>query len=211
MKEKDILKSCSYSLLSPYVTSEMIRSAVALCKDKGVSTLRVPPCYLKTAEEYSDKKVAIAVPVSHDYGWSMGTTKCSEVFDAAKDGADEIEVPINIPYVKDGRMSILREELSSLKTAALQSRLVISCDFSLLTEEEKILVCEAVSSSGADYIMVKNHLLSRPQQREEILFVSSRISPLLKIYSTAKLFSLTDCEDFLSLGASRVLCDGFVK
>ena len=152
MEIKEILSKCDHTLLSQTATPDDIK---ALCDDGikyGTASVCIPPCYVKLAKEYTNGRLAICTVIGFPNGYSSIETKVFEAANAARDGADEIDMVINIGMLKAKNYAYVLDEIRKIKNAVGDKILKVIIETCLLTEEEKIKMCEIVSESGADFI-----------------------------------------------------------
>ena len=211
MDVKKILSAVDHTLLSQGATWEEIR---AVCDDAiqyGAASACIPASYVQAAKDYVGDKLPICTVVGFPNGYSTTAAKCFETADAVKNGADEIDMVINIGWVKDRRWEDLLAEIRAVKAACGGKLLKVIIETCLLTEEEKIKMCETVSQSGAEYIKTSTGFAGGGATREDVALFARHAAPHLKIKAAGGIASLQDAEDFLALGASRLGTSRIVK
>ncbi len=211
MELKEILSKCDHTLLAQAATWEQIR---AICDDGmkyGTASVCIPASYVKQAKEYVGEKLAICTVIGFPNGYSTTAVKCFETEDAVKNGADEIDMVINIGWLKDKRYDALLEEIKAVKAACGGKLLKVIIETCLLTDEEKIKMCEIVSASGADYIKTSTGFSTAGATKEDVALFAAHVAPHLKIKAAGGIASLQDAEDFINLGASRLGTSRIVK
>ncbi len=211
MDVKKILSAVDHTLLSQGATWEEIR---AVCDDAiqyGAASACIPASYVRAAKDYVGDKLPICTVVGFPNGYSTTAAKCFETADAVKNGADEIDMVINIGWVKDRRWEDLLAEIRAVKAACGGKLLKVIIETCLLTEEEKIKMCETVSQSGAEYIKTSTGFAGGGATREDVALFARHAAPHLKIKAAGGIASLQDAEDFLALGASRLGTSRIVK
>ena len=211
MELKNILSVCDHTLLSVTSTWEEIR---AICDDGikfGTASVCIPPSYVKRAKEYVGDKLAICTVIGFPNGYSTTATKVYETADAVKFGADEIDMVINIGMLKDKMYDELLDEIKAIKAACGGKILKVIIETCLLTDEEKVKMCEIVSASGADYIKTSTGFSTGGATPADVKLFAENISPELKIKAAGGIASLADAEEFISLGASRLGTSRIVK
>ena len=211
MELKEILSKCDHTLLSQAATWEQIR---AICDDGmkyGTASVCIPASYVKQAKEYVGEKLAVCTVIGFPNGYSTTAVKCFETEDAVKNGADEIDMVINIGWLKDKRYDALLEEIKAVKAACGGKLLKVIIETCLLTDEEKIKMCEIVSASGADYIKTSTGFSTAGATKEDVALFAAHVAPHLKIKAAGGIASLQDAEDFINLGASRLGTSRIVK
>lgn len=211
MDIKEILSKVDHTVLSQGATWEDIRR---LCDD-GIkyfcASVCIPPAYVKRAKEYVGDKLKICTVIGFPNGYNTTAVKCFETSVAVKEGADEIDMVINIGMLKDKRYDDVLSEIKSVKKACDGKLLKVIIETCLLTEEEKVRMCKIVSDSGADYIKTSTGFSSGGATREDIKLFSENAENGLLIKAAGGISSISDAEDMLSLGASRLGTSRIVK
>ena len=208
---KDILQRVDHTLLSQGATWEEIR---AICDDGvkyGCASVCIPASYVKQAAEYVAGKIAICTVIGFPNGYSTTVAKCFEARDAVENGASEIDMVINIGWVKDGLYDKVLEEIKAVKAACGGKLLKVIIETCLLTDDEKIKMCEIVSDSGADYIKTSTGFSSGGATREDVALFKAHVAPHVKIKAAGGIANLQDAEDFVALGADRLGTSRIVK
>ena len=211
MEIKEILSKCDHTLLSQTATPDDIK---ALCDDGikyGTASVCIPPCYVKLAKEYTNGRLAICTVIGFPNGYSSIETKVFEAANAARDGADEIDMVINIGMLKAKNYAYVLDEIRKIKNAVGDKILKVIIETCLLTEEEKIKMCEIVSESGADFIKTSTGFSSGGATLEDIELMQKNVHPSLKIKAAGGISTLIDAENFINAGASRLGTSRIVK
>lgn len=211
MDIKEILAKVDHTLLSQSATWDEIK---AICDDGmkyGCASVCIPASYVKQAVEYVDGKLPICTVIGFPNGYSTTAAKCFEAADAVKNGAEEIDMVINVGALKDKKYDFLLEEIKAVKAACDGKLLKVIIETCLLTDEEKVKMCEIVSASGADYIKTSTGFLTGGATREDVSLFAAHVAPHLKIKAAGGIASLEDAEDFIALGASRLGTSRIVK
>lgn len=211
MDIKEILSKVDHTLLSQAATWEEIK---AICDDGmkyGCASVCIPASYVRQAAEYVDGKLPICTVIGFPNGYSTTEAKCFEANNAVKNGAEEIDMVINIGALKDKKYDLLLEEIKAVKEACEGKLLKVIIETCLLTDEEKIKMCEIVSASGADYIKTSTGFSTGGATREDVALFAAHVAPHLKIKAAGGIASLEDAEDFIKLGASRLGTSRIVK
>ena len=211
MEIKDILARCDHTLLSVDATREEI---FALCDDGiryGVSTVCIPPSFVAAAKEYVGDRLALCTVVGFPNGYCESEIKAEEARLAVARGADEIDAVINVGKLKERDVEYLSRELSMLRAATGDRVLKIIIETCLLTEEEKILACELVSRSGADYIKTSTGFSKGGATREDVALLRAHVSPTVKVKAAGGIASFKDAEDMIALGADKLGTSRIVK
>ena len=211
MDLKDILSKVDHTLLAQTATWEEIR---AVCDDGiryGCASVCIPPAYVKQAAEYAAGRIPICTVIGFPNGYSTTKVKCLEAADAVENGAAEIDMVINVGWVKDRRWDDLLEEIRAVKDACGGKLLKVIVETCFLTEEEKVRICEIVTDSGADYIKTSTGFGGGGATREDVALFAKHIGPGVKIKAAGGIAGLQDAQDFLALGASRLGTSRVVK
>ena len=211
MELKKILSTVDHTLLAQGATWADIK---AICDDGmkyATASVCIPASYVKQAKEYVGEKLAICTVIGFPNGYSTTAAKCFEAADAVKNGADEVDMVINIGWAKDQRWDDLLAEISAIKAACDGKLLKVIIETCLLTDEEKIKLCEIVSASGADYIKTSTGFAGGGATREDVALFAKYVAPHVKIKAAGGISNLQDAEDFINLGASRLGTSRIVK
>ena len=211
MDVKDILCRCDHTLLTQGATWAEIR---ALCDDGvkyGCASVCIPASYVARAAEYLHGRLPVCTVIGFPNGYSTTAAKCFEARDAVENGADEIDMVINIGWAKDGRWDDLLSEIQGVKAACGGRILKVILECCLLTEEEKIRLCEVVTESGADFIKTSTGFGGGGATREDVALMAAHVGPGVAIKAAGGIATLQDAEDFIALGASRLGTSRVVK
>ncbi len=211
MERKDILSRVDHTLLSQSATWEEIR---AVCDDGmkyGCASVCIPASYVRQAADYVDGKIAVCTVIGFPNGYDTTAAKCFEAADAVKNGASEIDMVINIGWVKDGKFDAVEEEIRTLKKACGSKILKVIIETCLLTEEEKIKMCQVVTSAGADYIKTSTGFSTAGATFEDVELFAKHVGTDVKIKAAGGIASMADAEKFLALGADRLGTSRIIK
>ena len=211
MDVKDILRRCDHTLLAQGATWAEIR---ALCDDGvryGCASVCIPASYVKQAAEYLGGKLPVCTVIGFPNGYDTTAAKCFEAEDAVKNGASEIDMVINIGWARDGRWEDLLAEIKAVKAACGGRILKVIIECCLLTEAEKIRLCEIVTESGADFIKTSTGFGGGGATREDVALMAAHVGPKVKIKAAGGIASLEDAADFIRLGADRLGTSRVVK
>ena len=211
MELKNILSHCDHTLLAQTATWEEIR---AVCDDGmkyETASVCIPASYVKQARDYVGSRLAICTVIGFPNGYSTTATKCFETRDAVANGADEIDMVINIGWAKDGRWDDLLAEIKAVKEACQGKLLKVIIETCLLTDAEKIKLCEIVSASGAEYIKTSTGFSKAGATFHDVELFAAHVAPHVKIKAAGGISSIEDAEKFLALGASRLGTSRIVK
>ena len=210
-KVMEILGKVDHTLLAVDATWEQIR---AICDD-GIkyhtASVCIPASYVKQAAEYAQGKVAVCTVIGFPNGYSTTAVKVFETEDAVKNGADEIDMVVNVGWVKDGRYDQVLDEINEVKKACGGKILKVIIETCLLTEEEKIRMCEVVSASDADFIKTSTGFSTGGATFADVALMKEHMAPGKKIKAAGGIGSLSDAEKFLALGADRLGTSRVVK
>ena len=211
MNVTDILAKCDHTLLSQTATWAEIQ---AICDDGlryHTASVCIPASYVKQAKEYVDGKLPICTVIGFPNGYDTTAAKCFMASDAVDNGADEVDMVINIGWAKDGKWDAITAEIAAVKAACKGKLLKVIIETCLLTEEEKIHLCKCVSDSGADYIKTSTGFSKAGATFEDVALFAAHVAPHVKIKAAGGISSLEDAEKFISLGADRLGTSRIVK
>ena len=211
MKIEEILSKCDHTLLAQTATWAQIR---AICDDGmkyHTASVCIPASYVKQAKDYVGDKLAICTVIGFPNGYDTTAAKCFMASDAVANGADEVDMVINIGWAKDGLFDQVRDEIAAVKKACGGKLLKVIIETCLLTDEEKIKLCEVVSASHADYIKTSTGFAGGGATREDVALMAAHMTNGKKIKAAGGIASLQDAEDFLKLGADRLGTSRIVK
>ena len=211
MELKTILSKCDHTLLLQGSTWEEIK---AICDDGikfGCASVCIPASFVKRAKDYVGDKLAICTVIGFPNGYSTTAVKVYETADAIKNGADEIDMVINIGDLKDKRYDEILAEINAIKAACEGNILKVIIETCLLTDDEKIKMCEIVSASDADYIKTSTGFSTAGATKADVELFAKHVSGGTKIKAAGGIASLQDAEDFINLGADRLGTSRIVK
>lgn len=211
MNQKEILGICDHTLLLQTATWEEIRE---LCEDAmtyGTASVCIPPCYVKMAKEYVQNRMKICTVIGFPNGNHTTATKVFETKDAVAEGADEIDMVINIGMLKAKNHAYILDEVKAIKEACQGRVLKVIIETCLLTEEEKIKMCELVTEAGAEYIKTSTGFSTAGATFADIELFAKHIGPAVKMKAAGGISSLEDAVRFAELGASRLGTSRVVK
>ena len=211
MELAQLLSRVDHTLLTQTATWPEIRQ---LCDDGlrcGCASVCIPPSYVKQAVGYLAGQLPVCTVIGFPNGYSTTAVKCCEAADAVANGAAEIDMVINLGWVKDGRWDALLSEIQAVRDACRGNVLKVIIETCLLTEAEKIRLCEIVSQSGADYIKTSTGFAGGGATRADVALLKQHIAPHLKIKAAGGIATLQDGADFLALGADRLGTSRIVK
>lgn len=211
MEISEILTKCDHTLLSQTATWEDIKN---ICDD-GIkyhtASVCIPPCYVKRAKEYVGDKVKICTVIGFPNGYSETSIKAEEARLAVANGADEIDMVINIGYLKDGLDDIVLSEINEVKSKCDGRILKVIVETCFLTAEEKVRVCKIVSDSNADFIKTSTGFGTGGATKDDIILFSKEMKNGKKIKAAGGISSIEDAHQFIHLGADRLGTSKVVK
>ncbi len=211
MELQVILSYCDHTLLSQTATWEDIK---AICDD-GIryrtASVCIPAAFVKQAKDYVGDKLPICTVIGFPNGYDTTAAKCFMSTDAVENGADEIDMVINIGWVKEGKYDRVLEEIKAVKAACKGRLLKVIIETCLLTNEEKVEMCRVVTASGADYIKTSTGFSTAGATFEDVALFAKYVDPNVKIKAAGGISSLADAEEFIRLGASRLGTSRIVK
>lgn len=211
MELQNILSTCDHTLLSQAATWSEIK---AICDDGikyNCASVCIPASYVKQASEYVKGKLPICTVIGFPNGYDTTAAKCFMAADAVDNGAEEVDMVINIGWVKDQRWDDVLEEIKSVKASCKGKLLKVIIECCLLTDQEKIKMCEIVTASGADYIKTSTGFGGGGSTREDVALFTKHVGPNVKIKAAGSVANLQDAEDFIKLGVSRLGTSRIVK
>lgn len=211
MDINDILSKVDHTLLSQTATWNEIKR---ICDDGikyGCASVCIPASYVKQAAEYVDGKIPVCTVIGFPNGYSTTSAKCFEAEDAVKNGAEEIDMVINIGALKDKKYGFMLDEINAVKKACHGKLLKVIIETCLLTDEEKVRMCEIISESDADFIKTSTGFSTGGATREDVALFAKHVSNGTKIKAAGGIASIADAEDFIKLGADRLGTSRIVK
>ena len=211
MDRKELCATVDHTLLKQTATWKEIQ---ALCDDAiafGTASVCIPPCYVRQAHEYVQGKMAICTVIGFPNGNNTTASKVFETRDAIENGADEVDMVINIGMLKAGEKEYVEDEIRRIKAAAGDKILKVIIETCLLTDEEKIAMCEIVTRAGADFIKTSTGFSTAGATFADIELFAKHVGPNVKIKAAGGISTLEDAEKFLALGASRLGTSRIVK
>lgn len=211
MEIKQILSRVDHTLLAQTATWEQIRT---ICDD-GIkyqtASVCIPPSFVKEAKEYVGDRLRICTVIGFPNGYNTTAVKCFETEDAVKNGADEIDMVINIGWLKAGKYDEILHEIQAIKEACHGKLLKVIIETCLLNDAEKVKMCEIVSGSGAEYIKTSTGFSTAGATKEDVSLFAANIASEVKIKAAGGISSIQDAENFIDLGADRLGTSRIVK
>lgn len=211
MTQKDILAKVDHTLLAQTATWEEIKQ---ICDDGmryETASVCIPPSYVDQAKNYVGDRLKICTVIGFPNGYNTTAVKEFETKDALKKGADEIDMVINLGWVRDGRFDLVEKEIRTLKDACGGNVLKVIIETCLLTEEEKVKMCEVVTNSGADFIKTSTGFSTSGATFADVALFKEHVGPQVKIKAAGGISSFADAEKFVELGADRLGTSRLVK
>ena len=211
MDVKEILAHCDHTLLKQESTWAQIKEVCDDGKKYNCASICIPAAYVKACAEYVGNSLKICTVIGFPNGYSTTAVKVFETEDAIRNGADEIDMVINIGWAKDQRWDDILNEIKAVKASCQGRILKVIVETCLLPEAEKIKLCELVTASGADYIKTSTGFSTGGATREDVALFARHVGPSVKIKAAGGISSMQDAEDFLALGADRLGTSRIVK
>lgn len=204
MEQQELLKRLDHTLLKQTATWEQIKQ---LC-DEGIeyktASVCIPPCFVKRAKDYVKENLVICTVIGFPNGNMTTSVKCFETEDAVSNGADEIDMVINIGMVKEKDYTGVLEEIKAVKQACHGKLLKVIIETCLLTEEEKIKLCEVVTNSGAEYIKTSTGFSTNGATFQDVALMKQHVGSHVKVKAAGGISTIEDAEKFVELGADRL-------
>ncbi len=211
MNIQEILSRCDHTLLRVDATAGEIRSLCDEAMEYGCASVCIPPCHVAGAKRYVGDKMQVCTVIGFPNGYSSPRVKAFEAQEAVKNGADEIDMVINLAMVKDGCWQEIFEEIRMVREFTQGKVLKVIIETCLLNEMEKKMLCSLVSTSGADYIKTSTGFSIGGATREDVKLMRECCEEHLKIKAAGGIASLQDAWDFIALGADRLGTSRIVK
>ncbi|MBO5836651.1 MAG: deoxyribose-phosphate aldolase [Oscillospiraceae bacterium] len=211
MKISEILAKCDHTLLAQTATWADIK---AICDDGmkyQTASVCIPASHVQQAKAYVGDRLAICTVIGFPNGYATTAAKCFMAHDAVSHGADEVDMVINLGWVKEGKWAELTEEIRQIKAHCCGKLLKVIIETCLLTDEEKIKMCQVVTEAGADYIKTSTGFSTAGATFEDVALFAKYVGPNVKIKAAGGISSLDDAEKFIALGASRLGTSRIVK
>ncbi len=211
MNLSEILAKCDHTLLAQTATWADIK---AICDDGmkyATASVCIPASFVKQAKEYVGEKLAICTVIGFPNGYATTAAKCFMAADAVDNGADEVDMVINIGWAKEGKWAEITEEIAAIKKACKGKLLKVIIETCLLTDAEKIALCKCVSDSGADYIKTSTGFSTAGATFADVELFAKHVAKHVKIKAAGGISSIDDAEKFIALGAERLGTSRIVK
>ena len=211
MELSEILSKCDHTLLAQASTWEEIKG---ICDDGmkyKTASVCIPASFVKQAKEYVGDKLAICTVIGFPNGYATTAAKCFMASDAVDNGADEVDMVINIGWAKEAKWAEITAEIAAIKAACKGKLLKVIIETCLLTDAEKIALCGCVTEAKADYIKTSTGFSKAGATFADVELFAKHIGPNVKIKAAGGISSLEDAEKFIQLGASRLGTSRVVK
>lgn len=211
MDKKNIFGKVDHTLLGITATWNDIKTICDDAMHYQTASVCIPPSYVKQAKEYMGDKMAVCTVIGFPNGYNTTAVKAFETKDAIDNGADEIDMVINLGWVKDKRYDLIEQEIKTLKEVCIDKILKVIIETCVLTEEEKVMMCKVVTSAGADYIKTSTGFSTAGATFDDIALFAKNIGKDVKMKAAGGISSFDDAEKFIELGASRLGTSRIVK
>ncbi len=211
MEIKEILEKCDHTLLRQDCTQAEIRELCDQAIKYNCASICIPPAHIAGARRYVGAKLRLCTVIGFPNGYSTPEVKAFEAEDAIKNGADEVDMVINLCMVKDGCWDEVAEDIAAVRKASAGKIMKVIIETCLLTESEKIKLCEIVSASGADYIKTSTGFSTGGATREDVALLHAHCAENVKVKASGGIASLEDAADMIALGAERLGTSRIVK
>lgn len=211
MRKEDVLQKVDHTLLAQTATWQEIKQ---ICEDAmtyQTASVCIPPSFVKQAKEYMGDRMAVCTVIGFPNGYNTTEVKKAETEDAIQKGADEIDMVINLGWVKEQRFDLIEEEIRVLKEACGEKILKVIIETCLLSEEEKIKMCEVVTKAGADFIKTSTGFSTGGATLEDIELFAKHVGSGVQIKAAGGIASFEDGEAFIKAGASRLGTSRLIK
>ena len=208
---KKILSTCDHTLLGQTATWEQIRKICDEGMQYGTASVCIPPSYVKQAKEYVGDKLKICTVIGFPNGYNTTAVKVFETKDAIANGADEIDMVINIGLLKAECDGKVRDEIAQIKNACGEKILKVIIETCLLTEDEKLRMCKLVTEAGADYIKTSTGFSKAGATLEDVRLMRANVGKEVLVKAAGGISGLEDARAFLDAGASRLGTSRVVK
>ncbi len=211
MDISQILSRCDHTLLSQSATWADIKTVCDDGMQYKTASVCIPAAFVRQAKQYVGDRLPICTVIGFPNGYDTTAAKCYMACDAVANGADEIDMVINIGWLKEGNDAALLEEIRQVKEHCQGRILKVIIETCLLSDEEKIKMCRIVTQAGADYIKTSTGFSAAGATFEDVALFAKHIGPDVKIKAAGGISSLADAERFIELGASRLGTSRIVK
>ena len=208
---ENILNKVDHTLLTQTATWNDIKQILDDAIQYKTASACIPPSYVKQAVEYVNKKLAICTVIGFPNGYNTTEVKVFETQNAIKNGADEIDMVVNIGHIKDGKYDEIEQEIKEIKKACNDKILKVIIETCLLTEDEKIKMCKVVTDAGADFIKTSTGFSTSGATFDDVKLMKNNIGENVKVKAAGGISSIDDAKDFIKLGADRLGTSRIIK
>ena len=211
MELKDVLKTCDHTLLRVDASSGEIMELCDQAVRYGCASVCIPPCHVAGAKRYLSGRMKVCTVIGFPNGYCTTAVKAYEAADAVRNGADEIDMVVNLSMVKDGCWEDVKNDIMAVRNACRGKVLKVIIECCLLTEEEKLMLCDIVSECGAEYIKTSTGFSKGGATHDDVRLMRARCQSSVKVKAAGGISTLEDAEEFLSEGADRLGTSRIVK
>lgn len=211
MRTEEIIRHVDHTLLGQTAGWEEIRKLCDEALEYHTASVCIPPSYVSRVKEYVGDKIAVCTVIGFPNGYNTTKIKAAETEDAVRNGADEIDMVINLGWVKDRKFDSVENEIKAVKAAAGDKILKVIIETCFLTEEEKIQLCGIVTRAGADYIKTSTGFGGAGATFDDIRLFAEHVGSNVKIKAAGGISTFEDAERFLELGADRLGTSRIIK
>lgn len=211
MDIKDILSKVDHTLLAPDSTWAQIKEILDDAMKYRTASACIPASYVKRAKEYCGDRLAVCTVIGFPTGYSTTAVKVAETADAVSNGADEVDMVINIGWAKEGKYDLILDEIKAIKAACNGKLLKVIIETCLLTDEEKAEMCRVVNESGADYIKTSTGFSKAGATFRDVEIFAANVDSHVKIKAAGGISSIDDAKRFIELGADRLGTSRIIK
>lgn len=211
MDQKQALSHVDHTLLKPTATWEQVRALCEEAIEHHTASVCIPPSFVKQAHETYREKLNVCTVIGFPLGYCTTAVKVAETVDAIQNGAGEVDMVVNLGWVKEGRFDLVTDEIRQLKAAAGSKVLKVIVETCYLTGEEKIALCKCVTDAGADYIKTSTGFGTGGATVEDILLFKQHIGPKVKMKASGGIRTKEEIETYLELGVDRIGASSAIK
>lgn len=211
MDQKQALSHVDHTLLKPTATWEQVRALCEEAIEHHTASVCIPPSFVKQAHETYREKLNVCTVIGFPLGYCTTAVKVAETVDAIQNGAGEVDMVVNLGWVKEGRFDLVTDEIRQLKAAAGSKVLKVIVETCYLTGEEKIALCKCVTDAGADYIKTSTGFGTGGATVEDILLFKQHIGPEVKMKASGGIRTKEEIETYLELGVDRIGASSAIK
>lgn len=204
MDRNEIFNKVDHTLLTQGATWAEIKQIVDEAIEYGAASVCIPPSYVEKAANYAAGRMPVCTVIGFPNGYNTTAVKCFEAKDAVEHGADEIDMVINIGWVKDKKFDQVEAEIKAVRQACGTKLLKVIIETCLLTDEEKIAMCKVVTDAGAEFIKTSTGFSTAGATFDDIELFAKHVGPEVRMKAAGGIRSFADAEKFIELGASRL-------